>query len=109
MRWPELGFAVLTAVMVIAFRVSPTEFTSLSQVRLLAGALIVLTAMFYLYFVDDKRKPLAGAGHRVVVGSTTGFVIALLVGGTFELYGLLVLVGALLGYIGFRWLKHVPL
>lgn len=109
MHWPELAFAALTAALVVVFRLLPIDWVDSFQIKFIAGTLIVLVAMFYLYFVDDERRPKAGAWHRIAVGAATGFVVALLVRGTFELYGLLVLGGALLGYFGFRWLKHVPL
>ena len=65
--------------------------------------------MLYLWFVDDERRPKAGAWHRIIVGAGAGLIVSTIASGPSELYALLGMVGGMAGYIGFRWIKHVPL
>ena len=109
MRWSELSLATVFGALFTAFYFLPGSWCDPAPVRPLAGAFVVVTAMFYLHFVDDERRPLVGAWHRILVGSAAGVIVAAISNGSGELYALLALVGAMLGYIGFRWLKHVPL
>lgn len=109
MRWAELGLATILGALFTAFHFFPSSWCDPAPVRPLAGIFVVVTTMLYLYFVDDERRPIVGACHRILVGSAAGFVVAAISGGSGELYPALALVGALLGFIGFRWLKYVPL
>jgi hypothetical protein len=105
----ELVVAAVFGAAFTAFRLFPGSWCEPFPVRLVAGVFVVATAMLYLWFVDDKRRPKAGAVHRVLVGGSAGLIVAAIANGTSELYALLALVGTIAGYIGFRWLKHVPL
>lgn len=109
MHWSELAFSAIAAAFFIAFRFFPGDWCEPPSIRFFAGAFIVITGMFYLGFVDDERRPKAGAWHRIIVGTSVGLIVAAIAGGTGDLYALLGMVGGMLGYIGFRWLKHVPL
>jgi hypothetical protein len=108
MRWIEFAFAAISSALFIAFHFLPGSWCGPAPVRPLAGVFIIVTAMLYLNFVDDERRTKVGSWHRILVGSTTGVIVAVISHGSAELYVLLALVGAMLGYVGFRWLKHVP-
>lgn len=84
MRWTELGLSALFGALFTAFYFLPGSWCEPAPVLPLAGIFVVAATMFYLNFVDDERRPLVGAWHRIFVG-------------------------AMLGYIGFRCLTHVPL
>jgi hypothetical protein len=109
MRWQALGFASLCSALFVAFYFFPGSWCEPRQVKFLGGAFVVVTGALYLWFVDDERRPMAGTLHRILIGTSVGVVVAAIAGGPFELFGLLSICGAVLGYIGFRWLKHVPL
>lgn len=109
MRWPEVALAAIFGALFTAFYFLPGSWCDPAPVRPLAGIFIVVATMFYLYFVDDERRPLVGTWHRILVGSVAGVIVAAISSGSSELHVLLALVGAMLGYVGFRWLKHVPL
>jgi len=105
----ELAIAVVFGALFTAFYVLPGAWCEPAAVRLLAGSFVLATAVFYLYAVEDNRRVKVGAWHRIAVGAAAGAVTAAISQGAGELYVLLILVGAMLGYVGFRWLKHVPL
>jgi len=84
MRWAEFALATVFGALFTAFYFLTGSWFQPAPVRPLAGVLVVVATMFYLYFVDDERRPMAGTLHRM-------------------------LVGAMHGYVGFRWLKHVSL
>lgn len=105
----ELAIAIALGALFTAFRVFPSGWCEPLPVRLIAGVFVVATTALYLFLVDDERKPKAGSVHGVLVGCAAGLVVAAIENGTVELYALLGLVGIILGYVGFRWLKHVPL
>lgn len=108
MRWPELGFAVVVAVVFVLFHFGiPADLENIRQIRILSGIVLVVSAALYLHLVDDERRPKVNSLHRMIVGCVTGLLVALIAQGSFELYALLGLVGLMLGYIGFRWLKHL--
>jgi hypothetical protein len=109
MHWLELSIAAIFAALFTAFRILPGEWCEPVSVRLVAGVFAVATAMLYLWLVDDERRPKAGAVHRMLVGGLTGLVVSAIAAGGGELYALLGLLGAMSGYFGFRWLKHVPI
>jgi len=109
MRWLELSCAIVCGALFTAFRFFPGGWCEPLSVRLCAAIFVAVTGAFYLWLVDEERRPKVGSIHRIMVGSSVGLVAAAIVGGPFELFGLLAVSGALLGYIGFRWLKHVPL
>ncbi len=109
MRRAELGLAAILGALFTAFNFLPGSWSDPAPVRLLAGIFVVVATMFYLHLVDDDRRPLVGAWHRILVGSAAGITVAAIAGASVALYVLLALVGAVLGYIGFRWLKHLPL
>ena len=109
MHWSALLCAAVTAMAFVAFQFFPGHWCEPVAVRLAAGAFVVITSMLYLWFVDDARRPKAGAWHRILVGSIAGVVVSAIAGGPAVLYALLALVGGITGYVGFRWLKHVPL
>lgn len=109
MHRAELGLAAILGALFTAFNFLPGSWSDPTPVRLLAGIFVVVATMFYLHLVDDDRRPLVGAWHRILVGSAAGITVAAIAGASVALYGLLALVGAVLGYIGFRWLKHLPL
>jgi hypothetical protein len=108
-HWFELAIAAFFGAVFTAFRVFPSSWGDPFAVRLTAGVFVVATAMLYLWFVDDERRPKAGALHRMLVAGSAGLLVAAITNGSGELYALLGLAGALAGYVGFRWLKHVPL
>lgn len=109
MHWSELTFAAMGAVFFIAFYFFPGSWCEPISVRFFAGTFVVITSMLYLWFVDDERRPKAGAWHRIIVGAAAGLIVSAIAAGRSELYALLGIVGGMAGYIGFRWLKHVPL
>lgn len=109
MRWFELTLATVMGAIFIAFHFLPRSWCDPAPVRPLAGIFVVMVTIFYLYLVDDERRPLVGAWHRIGVGSVAGVIVAAIAGGSGELYAVLAFVGAMLGFIGFRWLKDVPL
>lgn len=109
MNWSMLGISAIFGAVFTAFHVFPARWCEPFPVRLAAGIFVVATAMSYLCFVDDERRPKAGALHRMLVGGSTGFVVAAIANGGGELYALLGLVGVMSGYVGFRWLKRVPI
>jgi len=109
MRWAELALVTVLGALFTAFYFLPGSWCEPAPVRPLAEILVVVTTMFYLHFVDDERRPTVGALHRMFVGSAAGVIVAAISSGSGELFALLALVGAMLGYVGFRWLKHVPL
>lgn len=109
MHWSELAVAAFGAAVFTAFYFFPGDWCEPMSVRFIVGAFIVITGAFYLWLVDDERRPKASAAHRIIIGSSVGLVVAAVAGGQSDLYGLLAMVGGILGYIGFRWLKHVPL
>lgn len=108
MRWVDLALAAIFGALFTAFQFLPGTWCDPAPVRPLAGIFVVVTTVLYLYFVDDTRHPV-GAWHRIAVGASAGLVVAAISNGVIELYPLLLLVGAMLGYVGFRWLKHVPI
>ncbi|TXI91250.1 MAG: hypothetical protein E6Q34_07495 [Burkholderiaceae bacterium] len=108
MRWFEFAFAMVYGLLFTAFHFLPGSWCEPLPIRVLAGVFVVATTAVYLFLVDDERRPLVGAWHRIFVGVVTGNVVAAISGSSGELYFLLTLVGAMLGFIGFRWLKHVP-
>jgi hypothetical protein len=108
MHWLELSIAVVFAALFTGFQFFPGGWCEPLSVKLVAGVFVVVSAMLYLWFVDDERRPKAGARHRLVVGGSTGLIVAAIAGGQFELHALLALIGVASGYVGFRWLKHVP-
>lgn len=108
-RWLELLLAAIFGALFTAFQFLSGQWCEPTLVRPVAGIFVVLTAVLYLYFVDDERRPLVGVWHRMLFGAAAGFVVAAISNGPSELYALLTLVGAMLGYVGFRWLKHVPI
>ena len=109
MHWSALLCAAVTAMAFVAFQFFPGRWCEPVSVRLAVGAFVVITSMLYLWFVDDARRPKARAWHRVLVGCVAGVVVSAIAGGPAVLYALLALVGGMAGYVGFRWLKHVPL
>nr|WP_314861975.1 hypothetical protein [uncultured Undibacterium sp.] len=109
MRWFELTIATVFGALFIAFHFLSGPRCDPAPVRPLAGIFVVVVTMFYLHLVDDERRPLVGTWYRICVGSVAGVIVAAIASGTGELYALLAFVGALLGFIGFRWLKHFPL
>nr|WP_315467376.1 hypothetical protein [uncultured Undibacterium sp.] len=108
MRWFELTLVTVMGAIFTAFHFLPGPWCDPAPVRPLAGIFVVVVTMLYLYLVDDERRPLVGAWHRIGAGSVAGLILAAIASGSGELYALLAFVGALLGFIGFRWLKHVP-
>jgi len=54
----------------------------------------------------DCRGP-RGTRLRVLTGAMSLMAMALVLGGSFELAALGALVGAMLGYVGIHWLRHV--
>ncbi|MFZ6800499.1 hypothetical protein [Undibacterium sp. Di24W] len=108
MRWFELALATVLGAIFTAFHFLPGPWCDPAPVRPLAGIFVVVLTMFYLYLVDDERRPLVGVWHRIGVGSVACVIVAAIASGSCELYALFAFVGALLGLIGFRWLKHVP-
>lgn len=109
MRWFELALAMVLGATFTAFHFLPGPWCEPAAVRPLAGIFVVVGTMFYLYLVDDERRPVLGVWHGILFGAVAGVVVAAIASGAGELYALLVFVGAMLGWIGFRWLKHVPL
>ena len=109
MRWTELGLSALWGSLFTAFYFLTGSWCEPAPVCPLSGIFVVAATMFYLNFVDDERRPLVGAWRRIFVGATAGIIVAAISSGSGELYALLALGGAMLGYIGFRWLTHVPL
>ena len=105
----ELAIAAVFGALFTAFYVVPGAWSEPTSVRLIAGSFVLATVVFYLYAVEDNRRVKVGAWHRIAVGGAAGAVIAAISQGGGELYVLLSLIGAMLGYVGFRWLKHVPL
>lgn len=105
----ELIIAAIFGAIFTAFHLLPAEWCEPLSVRLAAGVFVVATAAFYLAFVDEERRPKGGAWHRITVGAIAGCIVAAISNGAMDLYALLALVGAMLGYVGFRWLKHVPM
>lgn len=108
-HWSALVMASATASALSAYWIFPGDWCDSFSARTAFGIFVCITSMLYIWFVDDERRPLAGTAHRLLVGGLTGFVLAVIVGGPDVLYALLVLVGAMLGYVGFRWLKHLPI
>nr|WP_315485665.1 hypothetical protein [uncultured Undibacterium sp.] len=109
MRWFELTIATVFGALFIAFHFLSGPWCDPAPVRPLAGIFVVVVTMFYLHLVDDERRPLVGAWHRICVGAVAGVNVAAIASGSGAMYVLLAFVGAMLGFIGFRWLKHVPL
>ena len=108
-HWSALLMASATASALSAYWIFPGDWCNSFSVRTAFGFFVCITSVLYIWFVDDERRPLAGTAHRVLVGGLTGIVLAVIAGGPSVLYALLVLVGAMLGYVGFRWLKHLPI
>jgi hypothetical protein len=108
-HWSALLVACATAAALSAYWIFPGDWCDSLSVRTAFGLLMGITAMLYIWFVDDERRPLAGTAHRVLVGGLTGVVLAAIAGGPGMLYALLAVLGAMLGYVGFRWLKHLPI
>ena len=109
MHWFEFAIAVVFGILFTAFRVFPGAWCEPISVRIVAGVFVVATGMVYLFLVDDERRPKASALHRMTVGSASALIVAAIANGSSALYALLGLIGAMAGYVGFRWLKHVPL
>lgn len=109
MVWFELTLAFVFASLFMAFHFLSGSWCEPVSVKLVAGAFVVVAGMFYLWLVDDEHRPKVGALHRIIVGGAVGLVVAAIAQGSTELYVLLMLVGVMLGYIGCRWVKHVPM
>ena len=109
MRWAEFALALVFGALSTAFYFLPRSWFQPAPVRPRAGVLVVVATMFYLHFVDDGRRPLAGTLQRMLVGSAVGVIVAAISSGSGALFALLALVGAMHGYVGFRWLKLVSL
>jgi drug/metabolite transporter superfamily protein YnfA len=109
MRWFALFVAAVCGVAFVAFYLLPGRWSEPLPIRLFAGVFIVVTAMVYLWFVEEERPLRVGPWHRGLVGALAGIAVAAIGSGSGELFALLALVGAASGFIGFRWLKHVPL
>lgn len=109
MRWFELAIAAIFASLFTASHLLPVAWCEPFPVRLFAGIFAVVTGAMYLCLVDDERRPRADAMHRMVVGAGTGVVVATISRGDLELHVLLALAGAMAGWIGFRWFRHVSL
>lgn len=108
MRWFELALATMFGALFTAFHFLPGPWCDPAPVRPIAGIFVLVVTMFYLHLVDDERRPVVGAWHRIGVGAVAGVVLTAISGGSGELYILLAFIGAILGFIGFRWLKHIP-
>lgn len=109
MLWFELTLAFVLAAIFTAFHFLSGSWCEPVSVRLVAGAFVVVTGIFYLGLFDDERRPKVGVLHRIIVGGAVGLVVAAIAQGSSDLYFLLLLVGVMLGYIGCRWVKHVPM
>ena len=75
----------------------------LSKIRIIFASFVTIVAILYLWIVDDKRRPLASTWHRIRVGVGAGITVAAICNGPIELYILLVIIGAILGYFGCQW------
>ena len=60
MRWAEFALALVFGALFTAFYFLPRSWFQPAPVRPRAGVLVVVATMFYLYFVDDERRPMAG-------------------------------------------------
>ena len=109
MHWIALAYAAGVAAVFVLFQFFPGYWCEPVSVRLGAGLFVVIICALYLWLVDDERRPKAGAWHRILVGATAWLLLALIAGGPPELYPLLGLLGGVAGYLGFRWLRHLPL
>jgi len=109
MHWFKLILSTVFGALFTAFHFLPGSWCDPAPVRPFAGICVVVVTMSYLHLVDDERRPLVGVWHRIIVGSVAGVIVAAIASGSGAMYVLLAFVGAMLGFIGFRWLRHVPI
>ena len=72
MRWFELALATIFGALFTAFHFLPGSWCDPTPVRPIAGIFVLVVTMFYLYLVDDERRPVVGAWHRIGVGAVAG-------------------------------------